>query len=479
MKLRYLVPLLVFLLVFIAPSESNGQALFDLGTSEGYVPVNDSLRLHYRAIGSSQDTVVVLHGGPGMPSAYMQPDLRPLALSNALLFYDQRSAGESTLVTDTTRLHLRDYVRDLEALRLHFGMEQMTLLGHSWGPYIMAAYAMEHPERIERMLLVDPGPPAADPYLAQVDIMSRLDSLSAAKAAQASERWGATPDTTKQCWAYYSQVGEGFTSDPSYIHQMWGDPCNAPQATKLNPHTYHPRNVLFDPPSGEFDWTDELAQITAPTLIIHGQDDPWPVEGGRHWAEALSNAQFVVVEDAGHFPYVEQPHVFFPVAKAFLEGAWPVQIQEGAGAWPPAPEEASNDYARVWWEITAAHDRLEAAIQAQDAARAADNYTENAMFFAPTAPPIQGSRQIRAFFQDTFNKGVRSADFQTLDLEGGENRLVEGGRYTLRGEEGEILDMGKYLVAWKKVDGRWKAYRDMFNTSMETPSPLYEYDLGQ
>lgn len=462
----------------LAPQEHSPETL-KLPTSEGYVPVDGSVRLHYRTLGTGADTVVFVHGGPGMPSVYMEPDLIPLALSRTLLFYDQRSAGESTLVTDTARLHWGHYVSDLEALREHFGIEQMTLLAHSWGPYVAALYAMEHPEHVERMLFVDPGPPAAEPYLAQVDIMSRLDSLSLAKAERAYEQWGATPDSVKQCWAYYSQTGEAFTADPSSIHQMWGDPCDSPQAAMLNPNKYYARAALFDAPDslGPFDMTEDLARITAPTLIVHGRDDPWPVGGGRHWAEAQPNAQFVVVEDAGHFPYVERPEIFFPVAEAFLKGTWPIPVEEVLKSWPPAPSTAENDYERVWWEITAAHDRLEAAIAAQDAALAAHNYTEDAMFLAPTAPPIRGHRQIRAFFQDVFNKGVRDADFQTLDLEGDEDQLVEAGRYTLQAEDAEILDMGKYMVVWKKVDGRWKAHRDIFNTTMETPSPLYEYDL--
>lgn len=54
--------------------------------------------------------------------------------------------------------------------------------------------------------------------------------------------------------------------------------------------------------------------------------------------------------------------------------------------------------------------------------------------------------------------------------------LSEAGRYTLRDKYGNILDIGKYLVVWKKVDGKWKAHRDMFNTTMGKPSELYEYD---
>ena len=77
----------------------------------------------------------------------------------------------------------------------------------------------------------------------------------------------------------------------------------------------------------------------------------------------------------------------------------------------------------------------------------------------------------------SFNKGARSAEFQTLDLEGTEQRLTEGGRYALRDGDGQVLDLGKYLVVWRKVSEEWKIHRDMFNTTMEVPSALYNYDL--
>ncbi|MFW6201363.1 MAG: alpha/beta fold hydrolase [Gemmatimonadota bacterium] len=415
---------------------------------------------------------MVVHGGPGFPSAYLEPELRPLALSRTLLLYDQRSAGESTLITDTARLGWRDHVDDLEALRRHFGLETMTLLGHSWGPIVVAGYALEHPERVERMILVDPSPPALEPYTKQFDPISRLDSLSLAKLERARSRWGETPDSVKQCWDFYAQFGEGYTSHPTYIRQAWGNVCDAPQATHFNPNRFHPLASL-----GEYDWTPELARLRIPTLIVHGEDDPLPVGGARQWADALPDVQLVVVEDAGHFPFFERPEVFFPVVEAFLEGEWPVPVEEAVGTWPPEPGATTNDYERAWWEITAAHDRVEAAIAAQDPDRAIEHYAEDAIFFAPTAPPLRGHRQIRAFFRSSFDKGVRSAEFQTLDLEGDAERRIEGGRYTLRGGDGRILDMGKYLVVWERVDGEWKAHRDIFNTTMEVPSPLYECDL--
>jgi proline iminopeptidase len=70
-------------------------------------------------------------------------DLEPLAARHVLLFYDQRGTGRSTLVSDSSSLDARRFADDLEALRARFGMQRLTLLGHSWGAGVAALYDRE------------------------------------------------------------------------------------------------------------------------------------------------------------------------------------------------------------------------------------------------------------------------------------------------------------------------------------------------
>lgn len=273
----------------------------------------------------------------------------------------------------------------------------------------------------------------------------------------------------KKCWAFFSQHIKGYLHNPAYGGQIWGDVCDAPQEAMLNfGGAWLDKN---------YDWRGQFKDVQAPVYIVYGKNGKNPIGIAEAWRKEFPNSQLTIIEKAGHFPHFENPEAFFPIAKAFFQGEWPVDVSEAKAGWPPTPEDASSEYARLWWEITEAHDRLERAFGRQDAEMGASSYTDDAILFAPTAPPIRGHRQIRAFLQDTFNKGVRSAEFQTLDLEGTSRRVTEGGRYTLRAGNGEILDMGKYFVLWKKVEGEWKAHRDMFNTTMEVPSELYTYDL--
>src|SRR5437588_7199716 len=71
---------------------------------EGYVESHDGVRLFYRLVGTKPDTVIILHGGPGFTMEYLAKDLAPLAAHHTLIFYDQRGAGRSSLLSDSAAL---------------------------------------------------------------------------------------------------------------------------------------------------------------------------------------------------------------------------------------------------------------------------------------------------------------------------------------------------------------------------------------
>src|ERR1051326_6883341 len=122
----------------------------------------NGVRIYTRRVGDGPP-VVVLHGGPGAHHDYLLPQYDRLALGRTLLYYDQRGGGRAPVPRDTP-VGWREHVADLEALRDHWGLEQVTLLGYSWGGLLAVLYALEHPARIDRLVLVSsPPPPAARP----------------------------------------------------------------------------------------------------------------------------------------------------------------------------------------------------------------------------------------------------------------------------------------------------------------------------
>ena len=122
-------------------------------SSEGFVFVRRGLHLYYQVLGDGAETVLI-------PNAnWLAELLQPLAEGRRLIFYDPRSRGRSSAVTDGRQLSLEDDVADLEAVRRYFGLEKVSLLGASYHAAVTALYALENPERVDRMLLVCPITP--------------------------------------------------------------------------------------------------------------------------------------------------------------------------------------------------------------------------------------------------------------------------------------------------------------------------------
>ena len=102
-----------------------------MAAREGHVSVKGG-RLYVREIGSGPP-VVVLHGGPDFNHNYLLPELDELASAFRLIYYDQRGRGRSSADVSADEITIESEVDDLDRLREHFGLGELSLLGHSWG----------------------------------------------------------------------------------------------------------------------------------------------------------------------------------------------------------------------------------------------------------------------------------------------------------------------------------------------------------
>lgn len=101
-------------------------------------------------------------------------------------------------------------------------------------------------------------------------------------------------------------------------------------------------------------------------------------------------------------------------------------------------------------------------------------YTENGRLFPPNSEMIEGRENIKAFWSGAGEMGVAKAQLETISAEAFGNTAIEEGRYTLFAEGDIVIDEGKYIVIWKKVDGKWLLDRDIWNTSYPMPEIVPE-----
>lgn len=261
--------------------------------------------LFERRIGSGPATVV-LHGGPGAHHDYLLPGFDALATRRTLIYYDQRGGGRSAVPREVP-VGWREQVADLEALRHAWGMDQLSLAGYSWGGLLALLYATEYPARVAQLALVSPAPAWR---AARGEFESRLSARTMApdlQAERAALRAGGLRESDPD--AYQRQVFE--LSVAGYFH----DPAKVSGLTPFRV-TGRTQQEVWDS-LGDYDLRPALADLRLPAIVLHGDDDPIPVESARTIAAAIG-APFHLLAECGHVPYVEAFDEFRRLLDGFL-----------------------------------------------------------------------------------------------------------------------------------------------------------------
>ena len=297
-------------------------------SSEGFVFVRRGLHLYYNVLGEGPETVVV-------PNAnWLSEPLQPLAEGRRLIFYDPRSRGRSSTITDSRYLSLEDDVADLEAVRRYFGLETMSLLGSFYHAAVTALYALDNPERVERLLLVCPlTPHVPGEWLQETPSAEELIFPPGIPRLEEMRRDGLDgEDPVAFCRAWFNyfllpaQMGELAAASRFPLDDICSFPNEWPQHTMA----IYFRHIV--PKMEGWDFLPRLAELRMPLLVMQGTDDLVPIEASREWAAHAANARFLDIAGSGSHPYIERPGEFFPAADAFLRGDWPRGSEDVAGA---------------------------------------------------------------------------------------------------------------------------------------------------
>jgi len=293
--------------------------------TEGYFTTPDNVKIFYKIEGGGSETVVVVHGGPGNSLESIRADFEPLAKGRRVIYYDQRGQGRSQLLSDGTKLGYEQHVSDLEALRGHFKLDKMTLIGNSWGGLLISLYAVTHPDHVERMVLDSPASPLKGFLDDMQDEISRRmaklynpEQLAHTKAIARPDAWIKAKDPVAVCRDFYLTVLRTYTYSQTLDGNFRGDVCaGGPESVRQQPTTRaHVWRSL-----GDYNLMSKLGVVKAPVLVIHGAADVIPLKSSEFWAFGYPNAR--LLEKAGHISQVEAPEIFFPAIDTFLKGSFP------------------------------------------------------------------------------------------------------------------------------------------------------------
>jgi proline iminopeptidase len=237
--------------------------------------------------------VVLLHAGPGLDGSIFLPGAEALASDYRLLLVDLPGNGRSP---DPEEWTLAAHARALEEVVAPLG--EYTLLGHSFGGFVALQHLADFPGSATRLIASctdadeEPAPGVGDPEAAYANLPPDVEA-----AFELEERL-TSDEEAREAWLGQLPF---FAPDPEPVRAAFADVVFRHQA------------MLHASEGGELHALTALATSEIPVLAIAGEHDrPTPPACARRIASTAPRGELLIVEGAGHFPFVEQPDRYWP-----------------------------------------------------------------------------------------------------------------------------------------------------------------------
>ncbi|MFC2133676.1 alpha/beta fold hydrolase [Bacteroidota bacterium] len=280
---------------------------------EGHKRINNT-ELYCKVVGEGE-TLVIVHGGPGLGYEYLLPSFLNLADEFRLIFYDQRGCGQSAPFTDAdSNFSFNTFIEDLEGIRKEFGIEKMNLIGQSFGALIALNYVLRYTDNVKSLLLLEPAPGSSE-HLPRIGktINERLSPEEKEELniiIQSEDFSDFNPSSFKKFMNLRLKT--------YYYDKTKFNPEKLNYFTRDRVEKFFTSAAYLQPFLINFDFYNESVNIKVPVLIIHGEYDPIPTDAINRLHESLQNSEYHLIEECGHFVHIEKPDKYFSLIKTFL-----------------------------------------------------------------------------------------------------------------------------------------------------------------
>lgn len=272
----------------------------------------NGVRIHYTIRGSGP--VMIAHsGGPGM-DARGWDDFGGIDDFVTLVVIHPRGSGLSGAAAGDAYL-LPDYASDVEALRLHLGLEKPILMGWSHGGMVAQQFAFTYPGSLSKLILFD-----TSAYFGEF-----LSDIEAVVQAFKNQPWYERSFAALQAewdgkYETDEDMGRLWADEMKFYFKRFDERAEAyHQRTKDLRVSIGPLKVFNDKEAASMDLRQRLKEITVPTLVLVGRHDfITNVAMAEEIARHLPDARLEIFEDSGHFLLVEEPGKFHRVLRQFI-----------------------------------------------------------------------------------------------------------------------------------------------------------------
>jgi len=250
---------------------------------DGYATVsrkNDPFSLYYRIYAKEESTIplVVVHGGPSLPSQYLYP-IGDHVNDRPILFYDQLGCGKSDEPKRKEYYSISQSVDDLENLLEQLDISHVHLLGHSFGGNVAYEYVRRYPGRVQSLILAN------------------------------------TSTNMAKCLAEYNRLQK---NNPQ---QFWEThACRQVPMPGLLLDAMRHGGRVWSGMEVVVDYVAEPLPSTSyrPTLYITGKYD-FGAAAAENWHELLPIENDVVLVNCAHYPHLEDNKVFGEIISDFMK----------------------------------------------------------------------------------------------------------------------------------------------------------------
>ncbi len=258
--------------------------------------------IYYTTVGEGTP-VMVMHGGLGLDHTYFRPYLDGLQ-NVQIIYYDHLGNGRSEHPEDFSELTFDRFVADAEGLRQYLDLGKIILIGHSYGGFIAQEYAAAHPDALKGLVLSNTVPvfdyaPTLSGTEEQMAMLGKVFSAPAESDEDFANSWNVI---SQMYYKHYDpEIGATLDANTHYSYQAW-NVANGLLAT--------------------FNTLEKLPLIEVPTLVIGASyDGITPTEPGAERITGLMpNAQMVVFENSGHFPFIEETDLYVQTLQNWIDG---------------------------------------------------------------------------------------------------------------------------------------------------------------
>jgi proline iminopeptidase len=267
-----------------------------------------------------QPVAFLLHGGPGGDHTSYKPLFSRLADRFQLVYIDHRGQGRSAR-GDRSNYTLYNNIEDIEALRKYLGLEQIIVIGGSYGGMVALSYAARYPNAVSHLIAY--ATVASYEFLATAQ--QTLKEIGTPAQIEIAQRlWDGDFRSNDQLKTYFELL------HPLYSYRT----KSAPQPPNNDERilAYEATNEAFGGFLRSYDIRSELPKIIAPTLVLAGRHD-WicAPEFSEEIARLIPHAQLQIFEESGHLLRLDEPERLIDSIAQFVLGAQIPDFSEKSG----------------------------------------------------------------------------------------------------------------------------------------------------